>query len=151
MKKFTSFLLALVSILAVALVFGGCGDKDEAEIIRELKLKYLHAHLITDYPDATVDDVTIVKYYGQYGNSYVALISDGYHEYRGVISQETIKDLVFTYTNTNSVKVFDGVRFYNLKEAYLTSILTMEDLQLLHRQFPKPTEEGNELHGEPIK
>ena len=30
MKKFTSFLLALVSILAVALVFGGCGDKDEA-------------------------------------------------------------------------------------------------------------------------
>ena len=152
MKKLLSVLLSIISIICLAFAFGGCGEKqsDNKRDIAEIKAKYLEYYLGDEFPDKTVDDITVDKYYGKFGDSYVALISGAY-DYLTVISQETIKDLVFTYTSSNTALVLNGSKFYTLKEAYLNSILTMEDLRELNKQFPESDGSAHEVNGEPIE
>ena len=169
MKKILSILFSLITLICVAFAFGGCGEKQlgeqdkeinsgenlmvEAQIIEEIKQIHLEYFLILKYPEATVDDITVTKYYGKFGDSYIAVIKDRYHWHAAVYSKETIKDLVFTYPEANPVTVINGSQLYTLKEAYLQSILTMEDLRELYKQFPEPgsASDASELHGEPIR
>ena len=145
MKKVLSVLLSLTLIICIAFAFGGCGDKQadkqgvnggKTQIIEEIKEKYLEFYLIGEHPDATVDNITVIKYYGKFGDSYVALITDAYHEYLDVITKEEIEGLVFSYHNSNTIKVLNMSQFYRLEEAYSNSFLTLEDLKKINNQFP---------------
>lgn len=146
-KVISPLVIVLLSFLCVSCT-NATAESDE--ILNEIKVKYVEEYLSEDYPEATVDDVYIEKFYGKYGDAYVVLVTDSYDDHFTAVTQETICGLVFSYSNSNSAKVLYDSKFYTLKEAYTNSILSIDDLKNLNQFFPQGLCEGFEINGKAI-
>lgn len=60
------------------------------------------AELINDYPNATLENINIDKYYGKYESAYAVKISVTFYIYGGIVS-ETIEGLEFVFNGPSTL------------------------------------------------
>lgn len=105
----------------------GCNEKKT--MTESVKQTYVDIFLKEDFPQATIDDVTITKYLGTYNGSYVAVINDGFHvlftEYLISLQYEGFD---FSYANGYPIRVWNNGTFYDIVGAYENNLLTKENL-----------------------
>ena len=75
-------------------------EKDHA--IRQTYLKSLQ----NEYSDATIDDIHILAYYGEYSGCIAVRISCAYFQYLAVVCEETIGEVKFVYGDTNTIRIW---------------------------------------------
>lgn len=70
-------------------------------IEKEIELKILNDRLVAIKErnnDASLDDISIYGYYGNYNNSYVIRLSDRYNDFTTVEKELKINDVIFQYS-----------------------------------------------------
>ncbi len=70
-------------------------------IEKEIELKILNDRLVAIKErnnDASLDDISIYGYYGNYNNSYVVRLSDRYNDFTTVEKELIINDVIFQYS-----------------------------------------------------
>lgn len=125
-------------------------SEKSVDVDDKIKCEYIKTYLLKEYPYANINDVFIEKRYGIYNNAHVLILTNNYEEYNSIITKESILNYVFEYSNHNSALLYYNEKFYTLKEAYRSKILSLDDLKRIFEQFPTPSGEGREINGEPI-
>ncbi|MDR1690292.1 MAG: hypothetical protein LBR42_00425 [Candidatus Methanoplasma sp.] len=139
MNKYTILIVSIVSfvlVLTAAAVLMQDTDKAKkdppaqlsTEIEMLLKQDYLDDHIKSDNPDATVDDVTLAKYYGTYDGSIAVMMKGDFISHITVLEDEVIDGITIQYGSSNRLLIWEDGVFYTLQEAYDKGILTKEDL-----------------------
>lgn len=77
-------------------------NDDISNKIRETKAAELQA----EYPNATIDDVSIWKYFGEYNGCYAVMLSDSFHGYIDVLCTEVVGVIEIRYGNANTIFVW---------------------------------------------
>jgi hypothetical protein len=119
-------------------------DPVSAEIqgaIKETRAAILRAEVDRDgvfrYPNATVEDVTLLEYYGKYNDSYAVMIADSFTEYTAAEWSETIAGVTFYYSDGNRILIWKEMieeneitmgAFYTFQKAFDENMLSLEDL-----------------------
>lgn len=62
------------------------------------------------YPEATIDDVSILGYYGEYNNCYAVMMTDVYTEYTLALRNIKVGGVEFNYRDGNSILVWKGIK-----------------------------------------
>jgi len=96
--------------------------------IRQDYLDRLHNSGVSSERDKTIDDVSIVRYYGDYNDSVPVMIHVSGQGYPQGIYCITIADVAF-WVNENFITVWKEGQFYSLENAYNLNFLTQEDLR----------------------
>ena len=89
---------------------------------------YLDKYIKTEFEEATIDDISILHYYGDYNNAYVVMMASPYFSYYNWVWGEEIADVNIKYNNSNSILVWYKGDLYTLKDAYNNHFLTRGDL-----------------------
>ena len=100
----------------------------DTEMITRIKTTYLNRYVKNVLKEATVDDIDMLRYYGEYNNAYVVMMDCGYLGHFNWICVDKIANVTFTYSNSISILVWYEEDFYTLKEAYGHQLLTSSDL-----------------------
>jgi hypothetical protein len=142
MKKITLLVLSLVILAGVAAIIivtfsSPDDDKMERPLLPhlssdvEIKIKqdFLDFYTKTENPDATVDDVSILFYYGTYGGCVAVKMTDRFSVYYQVITIETIDGIKISTNDSNPIHVWKDENFYSLQEAYDEGYLTKDNLR----------------------
>ena len=126
-KKLTK-ILALGVILIMGLgIFTGCGGKQE-EKIRNDYLLCLHAQGETE---AILDDVKILKNYGNYNGAVVVRMEKGAF---AVITTIQVGGVDFIFSDSNIAIVWHDGQFFKLEEAYNNGLLTKNNLNAIAKK-----------------
>ena len=123
------FIIGVILIMGLGL-FSACGNKQE-ERIRNDYLLYLRAQGETE---ATLDDVKILKNYGNYNGAVVVRMERGAFE---VITTIQVGGVDFTFSNTNTAIVWHDGQFSELEEAYDNGLLTKDNLIAIAKKVNK--------------
>ena len=107
------------------------------DIIKKMKSKYVSEYLLKYNENASIDEVHIDKFYGVYNNAYVLIMSNDYVEYLSVMTYEVVLNYRFEYPNNNLIKVYYDDSFYTLTSAYLSNILSKDDITHIYENFVK--------------
>ncbi|MCL2138027.1 MAG: hypothetical protein FWH41_00670 [Treponema sp.] len=76
----------------------------------------------------TVEKVLITGYYGTYNNCVAVMFNDpAWH----IVSVVIIEGLVFGYSDSNTIKIWDKGDYYEIQEAFDAGVLGREDLENL--------------------
>ncbi len=70
----------------------------ESKIQYAIKKLYLESLNDSDYPNKKIEDISILHYYGQYGNCYVVQIIDAYADFPAVESECVVAGIVVKYS-----------------------------------------------------
>jgi hypothetical protein len=97
----------------------------------KIKQDYLEFHTKPMYPDATVDDIEIKKYYGTYGGCVAVLMTDNYTGYSQALETEVVDGITIQYFDSNKMLIWKNGNFHHLQEAYDEGLLTKDDLSLI--------------------
>lgn len=101
---------------------------------------YLNNVLILENPNATIDDVNILHFYGaicisnDYSYSYgsaAIMIVDSYHD---VIWNERAARIVIKYNSNNRIIIWNTGKFYNLGDAFLKGLITQNQVIEINNQ-----------------
>jgi hypothetical protein len=93
-----------------------------------IKQDYLKSHVKPMYPDATVDNITILKYYGTYGGCVAVLMTDSHTLYAQVLGTEVVGGITIHYSDSNRMLIWKNGNFYHLQEAYKKGLLKKDNL-----------------------
>ena len=97
------------------------------EIEQQILETYLNEHIKTEYADATIDDVNILYYYGNYNGTYIVIMIDVYYGHFNWIGRENVAGVSITRPNSNPIRAWYNGKFYTLQEAYDNQYLTRSD------------------------
>lgn len=103
----------------------GRADEAAQEMLKEA---YLNLYIRPQRADATVDEVYIRKYLGEYHGVYAAMIDPTGMAVSMGEKSETVDGVTFYYSDGQTIKVYDGTEFCSLQEAFERGLLTHEDL-----------------------
>ncbi len=70
----------------------------ESKIQYAIKKLYLESLKDSDYPNKKIEDISILHYYGQYGNCYVVQIIDAYADFPAVELECVVAGIVVKYS-----------------------------------------------------
>jgi len=87
---------------------------------------------------ATIDDVWVESYYGNYNDTVVVMMGDNYNNYTNIERVSHIDGLLFRFNNENNIMVFRGMGYNELQAAYEYGWITREnliDIADYHNQF----------------
>ncbi|MCL1811667.1 MAG: hypothetical protein FWG41_05580 [Methanomassiliicoccaceae archaeon] len=137
------FLVIVTSMAAVAIVALSLQDSQDNDQMNppeplnsemEMKIKQDYFNQITKikFPEATIDNVGINKYYGTYNGSVVVKMSDLTGHLIMMIS-ETVGGITINYPDTNKALVWKDGNFYSMQEAYDLGLLCKDDLREISR------------------
>ena len=112
------------------------GTKIE-KAIKETRATDLRAETFSDgvpkQPNATADDVVVLRYYGEYNYCFAVMLSDSYYDYTGAERSVDVAGVIFNYNNGNSILIWvssaaleDEKMKEQSKQTYLASILKTE-------------------------
>lgn len=128
-------------------------DRDYLPFETELAVRqaYINAEL-AEVNEPSVKDVVVTNYYGQYGNVQAVMIASSHYGVYTAIFYEEVDGIVFWYGNSNRIRVYDGVGFYTLQEAFEQELLTHDDLKVIAHLLEKdqPLSEINRETGIPL-
>ena len=100
---------------------------EEVEIqVKQTYLDYLHT--LNGYPEATLEDVLIRKYYGTYNGAVVVMMSTHFGDYATVVCIETIDGVEIGYPDMCYITIWKDGAFYRLQTAYDQGFLKRDDL-----------------------
>ena len=106
-------------------------DFNDTDLERQIRQDYLDVLHSSDIPferDKTIDDVSVVAYYGNYNGSVPVMMRVYGRGYIGVDRCRVIADIEFAVSG-NFITVWKDGQFYSLEEAYNLGFLTQEDLR----------------------
>ena len=151
MKRLTALIFALVLLAvaaAVIILAFSAQDGDQmgnstlrtewdphtplgAETEMRIKQDFLEFHTkpISRDPDATVDDVEILEYYGTNNICIAVMMTDRFTGYLTVVVSETVDGMTFYYGSSNRMLIWADGKFHHLQEAYDKGLLNKEDLK----------------------
>ena len=75
----------------------------ESKIQYAIKKLYLESLKDSDYPNKKIEDISILHYYGQYGNCYVVQIIDAYADFPAVESECVVAGIVVKYSGPHII------------------------------------------------
>ena len=107
-----------------------------AETEAEIKRDYLNLYEMVTYPSTTIDDVSIIKYYGTYNGSVVVKIKFIWMGELQAVTYETIDNITITFPTSNKALVWKDGNFCSLQEAYDNGLLTKDDLERVAGIWP---------------
>jgi hypothetical protein len=96
------------------------------ELAQEIKIEYKNKF----YPEPTVDDVTIEKFYGTFNGCTVVLIHYGIL-YMDVVDYNEIGGIKITYQMGNRLLAYKDKKLYWAREAYEQGFLTLDDIAVI--------------------
>jgi len=99
-----------------------------AKIEMKIKQDYLRLRTKPMHPDATVDDIMILKYYGSYSGRAAVLMTDSCAMYSAALETEVIDGITIQYFSSNKMLIWEPGNFISLKDAYNRGFLTKDDL-----------------------
>lgn len=100
-------------------------EKIKEAKVNDLKITY-DASGREVYPDATIDGVHIIGFYGMYNNCYALIMDSDYWDYPAVITTDVIDGVTFVYPDTNRIIIYKTNKPHledEAKEAYLETII----------------------------
>lgn len=107
-------------------------DSLGSETIDLIKSAYLQERLKEGYPaDMIIDDVSIYKYYGNFNDCIVVMLTDRYTGYLDEIAVETIAGVTIGYGDANRIVAYKDGTLYTLQEAYDACYLTVVNIELI--------------------
>ena len=139
--------VAVVAVVAIAVLSAQDGQDDDqtewdspvplsAEMEMKIKQDYLDFRTKVYHPDATVDDVRIGTYYGTYGSCVAVMMTDAFSMYTAALETEIIDGVIFHYTSSNKILIWDDGSFYRLQEAFDSGLLTRGNLREIEHNNP---------------
>lgn len=103
-----------------------------SEKIDLIKSAYVQERLNEGYPPAMIiDDVSIYKYYGNFNDCIVVMLTDRYTGYLGEADVETIAGVAIAYGDANRIIAYKEGILYTLQEAYDAGYLTVANIELI--------------------
>lgn len=123
-------IITLCSVFIIFLLFSGCGNELEMRI----KEDYLPIMQSEGHPDATLEDVKILKNYGNYNGAVVVRMNRGAYE---VITKIQINEVELVFCNSNTALVWYDGEFFELESAYNEGILSKDNLITLSKKINK--------------
>lgn len=121
--------LCSISIIFLML-FSGCGNELEMKI----KKDYLPIMQSEGQTEATLDDVKILKNYGNYNGAVVVIMNRGSY---AVITKIQIDGVELVFNNSNTALVWHDGDFYELESAYNEGIISKDNLINLSKKINK--------------
>jgi len=98
------------------------------EMETKIKQDYLDFYTKKHTPDATIDDVYVLKYYGTNMICVAVMMTDRYTMYSMAIEWETIDGVIFGYPSSNKIQIWEQGKFYCMQEAFDKGFLIHYDL-----------------------
>lgn len=143
-------LLTVENVQSIADYYHGTLEYSESLDIKvEQKIKETRAQILnleisrvsgmSKFPDAKAEDVTVLRYLGEYNGSFAVMIKDIYHDWLfdsnnkltypsdGYLRPNIVADVEFDYYDVNSILVWADVEPKFLKEQYNYQGLPLED------------------------
>jgi predicted nuclease of predicted toxin-antitoxin system len=109
--------------------FEGLNARTEWRIIQD----YFEQFVITNNPEATVNDVIILKYYGTYNG--LVVITTNFDTYdMAVVLGEEVDGVHFVYCG-EFINTWHNGRFFNLAEASAQGYLTQDNLKQIKKNY----------------
>ena len=126
----------------------------DAETERQIKLDFINT-VIPEYfrSEYTIDQVYIVRYYGNYQGCVPVVMDAQGMTYAAVNTLITVANMDFGFGSANVARVWyqsgepgSGL-FYWLAEAYDLGLLTEADIKNLHKRHHEPFPSMEEVYG----
>lgn len=133
-EAFGRGLLSHEDLVAIEERHGGMSINEQVkELVAKTTVRetYYKAVVQPQFEGATIDEISICKYYGEFGNVYVAMVTTPYFDYTEALWNEKIDGIVIHYTDGNRALAFYDGAVYTLTEAFKRGLLTHDDLQAI--------------------
>ena len=99
-----------------------------AKTEKRIKQDYLEFFIKPRNPDATIDSITISKYYGTYGGCVAVLMGGGGIGYTMALETEVVDGITIQYFDSNKMFIWKNGNLYRPQEAYDMGLLTKDNL-----------------------
>jgi hypothetical protein len=145
---FSLVIVAVAAVIAVAALSAQNGQDDDQterdppvplseEMEMKIKQDYLDLRTKNDHPDATIDDVQLLSYYGTYSGCEVLMIIDSfYYSYTSEIPYERIDGITIICDGPVLALAWKDGNFYALSKAYEDGLLTKDDIKDISAVHP---------------
>lgn len=111
----------------------------EKELYKTIRQDYVNEFLIKEYPSATLNDVSIEFYLGDFNGYIIAYYTNSFTGlgFFTWIVKEKIGGIEFVYPNSNIMLAWKNGKFYTINALYEENELTIKHLEKIHSIISK--------------